>query len=329
MIRIKRVAAIAVTTATAATTAWLAGALLPGAAQAAGAATPTVAYLRTGDIYVATGTIVHRLTTTGGNTRPHWSPDGGRIAYLHAGAVWVMNADGAAKQRVATASGAPSWSPDGRWLAFVAPGCAGPTIYKIASTAPFGTPVALVPSGGCTGQAADAEPPAAGPGLVGALRHDDAVAWSPDGTRIAFRGGDCESMVDDCLSVANLATGGQATVDAYGGGGQVVSGFAVVPAWRPDGARLAWTAYAEGESTDTSAPVHVTEAGTTGADRRTVGEALDRELAYVDTGRAVLTSTHNGASWITLVDLATGQRTYLRPGSQPSPRPGAGATRAS
>jgi TolB protein len=102
----------------------------------------------------------------------------------------------------------------------------------------------------------------------------------------------------------------------------------VVPAWRPDGTRLAWTAYSEGESADTTAPVHVTEAGVTGADRHTVGAALDRELAYVDNGRAVLTATHNGGSWVTLVDLATGRRTYLRPGSQPSPRPGTGTTNA-
>jgi len=94
-----------------------------------------------------------------------------------------------------------------------------------------------------------------------------------------------------------------------------------VPAWRPDGARLAWTAYRDGESADTRRPVHVEEAGPDGAARRTVGTAQDRELAYVDTARAVVTATHDGRSWITVVDLDTGARTYLRPGSQPSPRP--------
>jgi dipeptidyl aminopeptidase/acylaminoacyl peptidase len=201
-------------------------------------------------------------------------------------------------------------------------------VFKVAATAPFGTPVPLVPADGCAdGSAAAAGPPASGPGLVNALRHDAAVAWSPDGTRIAFPGGDCAAVVDECLTVADLTTGRQGAVEVYGGGGDGSSGFAVVPAWRPDGARLAWTAYREGETADASEPVHVTEAAATGTDRRTVGVPLDRELAYADTGRAVLTATHNGGSWVTLVDLATGQRTYLRPGSQPSPRPIAGATR--
>ena len=41
---------------------------------------------------------------------------------------------------------------------------------------------------------------------------------------IAFRGGDCEAVFDDCLTVADVATGRQTAVDAYGGGGVVDSG---------------------------------------------------------------------------------------------------------
>jgi len=93
-------------------------------------------------------------------------------------------------------------------------------------------------------------------------------------------------------------------------------GFAVVPAWNPDGTRLSWTAWRE------DGDVTVVEADPSGAGRRQVGTATDRELAYAGTGRAVLTTTHHGVSWLVLVDLGTGNRTYLRPGSQPSPRPG-------
>ena len=52
-------------------------------------------------------------------------------------------------------------------------------------------------------------------------------------------------------------------------------------------------------------PVHVTESTATGAGRRTVGVAEDRELAYVNTRQALVTSSHAGGSWGTLVDLAT------------------------
>jgi hypothetical protein len=35
----------------------------------------------------------------------------------------------------------------------------------------------------------------------------------------------------------------------------------------------------------------------------------------------VLTGTHAGGSWITLVNLTSGARTYLRAGSQPVAKP--------
>jgi hypothetical protein len=35
--------------------------------------------------------------------------------------------------------------------------------------------------------------------------------------------------------VADVATGTEATLDGYGGGGQVYSGFGVLPAWHPGG----------------------------------------------------------------------------------------------
>ena len=103
--------------------------------------TPTVAYLRAGDVYVDDGGgTVHRLTTDGRNSRPRWSPDGRRIAYLHAGALWVMDAHGTGKRQVAaSAGGGASWSPDGRRLAFVA-GCDGmPEVFTVDRPRPQGS----------------------------------------------------------------------------------------------------------------------------------------------------------------------------------------------
>ncbi|WP_305786870.1 TolB family protein [Symbioplanes lichenis] len=306
-----------------------AGLVAPVAAEAAAgaraAAPAAVAYVRSGDVYVSRGTAESRVTTGGGWSRPRWSPDGQSIALLKGGQLWVMKADGTAKRRVTTrAAAGPSWSPDGQSIAFASLSCSGgPGVYRISATTVNAAPEVVFPAY-CREEELPAEPAAqaaATGSLSERLRTDDAVAWSPDGTRVAFRGGDCESLYDACLTVGTLATGGEKTVAAYGGGSRQNSGFAVVPSWRADGAKLAWTAYEQGETPAANQPVHVVEYDTASGAKRTVGASQDRELAYIDAGRAVATGTYKNGSWVMLVDLATGARTPFRQGSQPSVQP--------
>lgn len=296
------------------------------AAAAPGSALPSlVAYVRGGDIYVSRGAGETRLTTGGGYARPRWSPDGRQLAVLHNGQLWTMRADGSAKRRLTTRPAAgPSWSPDGKWLAFASLSCTGgPGVYRISATATAATPAVLFPSE-CRGEDLPAEqPPAAkqGGSLTDRLKVDDAVAWSPDGSRVAFRGGDCDSVYDACLSIGTVATGGEKTIAAYGGGSLETSGFAVVPSWRADGAKLAFTAYQKGETTADDQPVHLVEYDTATGAERTVGGVLDREMAYVDQARGVVTGQHAGGSWVVVVGLADDSRTLLHAGSQPSVQP--------
>ena len=302
---------------------------LPAAAHAA-SVPHQIAYVRSGDIYVSSGPAEKRLTTGGGHSRPRWSPDGRRIAYLTGAQLWTMNADGTAQRRLTTrAAAGPSWSPDGKWIAFASLSCTGgPGVYRLPAPSATATPGAtaapevLFPRD-CRGEELPPEEPAAPRvgTLTDRLRTDDAVAWSPDGTKIAFRGGDCESIYDSCLSVGTVATGGEQTVAAYGGGSLQNQGFAVVPAWRGDGARLAWTAYQQGETTAENEPVHLVEYDPATRAKHTVGGTLDRELAYLDTTRAVVTGQYRGGSWVTIVGLADGSRTLFHSGSQPSVRP--------
>jgi Tol biopolymer transport system component len=294
-------------------------------ATAAVAIPGLVAYVRGGNIYVSRGASETRLTKDGGYSRPHWSPDGRQIALLKGGRLWIMRANGTAKRRLTTrAAAGPSWSPDGRFLAFASLSCTGgPGIYRISTTAAAATPQVLFPAS-CRGAALPPEPPLRATesgGLNERLRSDNAVAWSPDGTRVAFRGGDCEGVYDACLSVGTVATGGERTIAAYGGGGIDYSGFAVIPSWRADGAKLAWTAFQQGGTPAECEPVHVVEYDTVSGAKRTVGGSLDREMAYVDATRAVVTGAYRGGSWIVLVNLATGARTPLHAGSQPSVQP--------
>jgi TolB protein len=298
----------------------------------AAAATPSlpslIAYVRNGDVYVSKGATEKRLTTGGGHARPRWSRDGRQLAVIKGGRLWTMKADGTAKRRLSTrpAAGA-SWSPDGRWIAFASLSCTGgPGVYRISTTTAGAVPEVLFPRD-CRGEELPAEAavaPAQGGSLRDRLRYDDAVAWSPDGAKVAFRGGYCESVYDACLSVGTVATGGEQTVAAYGGGSLQTSGFAVVPEWRADGAKLAWTAYQVGETAADDKPVHLVEYDAVTGAKRTVGAAQDREMAYVDAKRGVATGQHKGGSWVMVVSLTSGSRVPFRAGSQPSVQPLAG-----
>lgn len=290
----------------------------PVAAATTPALTAPVAFARDGAIVVSRGGVETRLTPSAGNGRPRWAADGRTLAYLHGGELWQMNADGTNQHQVTPgrAAGA-AYSPDGQWLAYSAPACSGgPGVYRVRAAAPHGVPEVLFPAS-CRGEAVPVPAPPAGPdtgALVERLRHDDAVAWSPDGTKIAFRGGDCESVYDDCLSIGTVATGTERALAAFGGGG-AADGYAVIPAWSPDGARLAWTTV---ETTRSGSTVRVAEAAADGSGRRQVGVAQDRELVYAGAGRALVTAQYGGRSTITLVDLTTGRRTQVTQGSQPA-----------
>jgi Tol biopolymer transport system component len=124
------------------------------------------------DVYTANsdGTEVHRLTTTGGNVQPRWSPDGTRIAFTSwrsgRAEVWTMNADGTDQQRVvALEHGAymPDWSPDGARLAFSAG--RGDGNFDVYITNPDGTNLQRITS----------------------TESWFGPRWSPDGSRLAVR----------------------------------------------------------------------------------------------------------------------------------------------
>ena len=164
------------------------------------------------NLYVADATgrrAPRRLATApDGNlgASPLWSPDGSLIAFTTGGRVYVVQADGTQARGVAGGYGM-AWSPDGKALAVVGP--AGGTWGDVSVVRADGTGLHRVARCACTLR---------GPGF------SQSVAWSSDGSRIAYVSGAGTTV---------------STVRPDGTGTTVVATFAGhwragLPLWRPD-----------------------------------------------------------------------------------------------
>lgn len=152
------------------------------------------------------GTDSHRLTS-GPDMWASWSPDGERIAFSRweggMPQLFIVDANGENLRRIATSldeAADPKWSPSGEWISFA-------TVSGIRMIRPDGT---------------DEQPIADLPADTGHM------AWSPDGSRIAF-----DRVVEGGfrLFVLDVVT---SEIRSLGS----TSGFS--PAWSPDGSQIAF-----------------------------------------------------------------------------------------
>jgi Tol biopolymer transport system component len=162
------------------------------------AANGLIAFERDGDIFVVEpdGTDEQPLITEPGvQLAPSWSRDGTRIAYWSAATdagpwdIMVANADGTGAAAVATGltrnpdSFGPDWSPDGSTIAFSArtvPTGQAPCTDTLTLGEFCSSRIFIAATDGSTGAV-----------LVGDPELDArSPTWSPDGTTIAFGGGD-------------------------------------------------------------------------------------------------------------------------------------------
>ena len=151
---------------------------------------------------------VRRLTDDGPAREPTWAPDGRHIAFVSgpstgSQALWIIGSDGSGRRKLADHAASPRWSPTGRQIAVVAP---GPALTLV-----------------------DAE--------TGALRRiahpAGELAWSRDGTRLAFLGSGRKP-----LQVMTVAADGTELTDVTRN-----DRFNGHPAWSADGN---WIAFVSG-----------------------------------------------------------------------------------
>lgn len=201
------------------------------------------------------------LTGAGREVLPRWSPDGRRLAFVCApdgdgpSEICVLPVAAAGERMVACSWHGPvtdlAWSPDGRWLAFVA---------RDADVAQYGEPghrreakdmpprrvtrlLYRLNGAGWTMDRPDrvfvvaadgsSAPRAVTPGPFEA----EGLAWSPDGSKIAFVSARHDSWDLDLASDLWVAS-----ADGAGEPQRLTDGGAVYarPSWSPDGRHLAY-----------------------------------------------------------------------------------------
>jgi Tol biopolymer transport system component len=126
-----------------------------------------IAYVRSGNIYVARPGGGHRRFVTSG-VSPDWSPDGRRLLLVRPlarltfdapiGRMYVVGAHGEGLRRIGPAADAtrPAWSPEGNWIAYEAFE-AGILAKRLGSSQPA-REIATTQSSGESGSVASFDP---------------------------------------------------------------------------------------------------------------------------------------------------------------------------
>jgi Tol biopolymer transport system component len=238
------------------------------------------------------------------------APKNGLIAYGHDGDIWVADADGGAPRVLVggpTMDEGPWWSRDGRRLLFVRLVDGGAQLASVDAAgndlrvltpdplngltwfdwSPDGQQIVIDWNAGADGNASLALVAADGSGIIAPLETgmaSDSPTFSPDGSRILFRGiADGVPGLYTIPSMGGEVSGPLATSDtttsAYA---QFRGAYDMLnPSWSPDGSRIAFVRLEDGAGADIDATpwrIHVMNAD--GTDPRRIEVSADSDDEY-------------------------------------------------
>ncbi len=252
---------------------------------------------------------------------PSFSPDGATLLFQRGDGLYRIPAIGGNARRLA-GRGLGAWSPDGREIAVWSPRADGqqPSIFRMPAEGGEARPV-LSPASGALGN----------------------LAWSPDGTRLAFRrSGTVNSTATQSIVVVDVASGEEREIErpkagSLSGGLCWDGPDALLYAWSPTlatgrGALLRRVPIAGGEPRTVHAfgsmptrialagrgalvfshlerrqNLHEAEGGRSGGRALTQGPTVDRQPAFSPDGKSlVFTSDRSGNFDLWSIERATG-----------------------